>query len=78
MDEAKIINQVRDEYQQGWLYVNTKRIQYRDRIEKRNPQKKDVEKININMISQAIDWLIATSYTDQLTCKFIPRDGFIW
>ena len=55
MDEAKVNNQIRDEYQQGWLYVNTKRIQYRDRIEKRNPQRKDVEKININMIAQAID-----------------------
>lgn len=58
-------------------YVNPKRLQYRERVERRNKQQKSKDKININMVANAIDTLIATSYTDGLTVNFVAKDGWI-
>ena len=76
-DKALLLAQITREYSEGWNYVNVKRIQYRKRVERRNKQKKGTDKININMIANAIDTLIATSYTDGLTVNFAPKDGWI-
>ncbi len=76
-DKALLLAQITREYSEGWNYVNPKRIQYRKRVERRNKQKKGTDKININMIANAIDTLIATSYTDGLTVNFAPKDGWI-
>jgi hypothetical protein len=76
-DKARLALQIEDEYQQGLMYVTPKREQYRERILKRGDQSKDPTKISINMIANSTDTLIATSYTDGLTVKFSPRDGWI-
>jgi len=73
-DKALLLAQIEREYSEGWNYVNVKRIQYRKRVERWNKQKKGTDKININMVANAIDTLIATSYTDGLTVNFAPKD----
>jgi len=74
----KLLNQIRDEYNAWFDYVNPKRIQYRERILKYDNQSKRKDKINIHLIANTIDALLWVSYTDALTVKFIPRDWFIW
>jgi hypothetical protein len=63
-DQDKLLAQIDREYQEGFDYVVNKRNQYRDRVIRWNKQAKDVNKININMIANATDTLIASSYTD--------------
>jgi hypothetical protein len=63
-DKDKLLAQIDREYQEGFDYVVNKRNQYRDRVIRWNKQAKDPNKININMIANAIDTLIASSYTD--------------
>lgn len=76
-DLQRLQSQVNKEYAEGLNYVRPKRIQYRERVQKRNKQKKDPTKLNINMIANHIDTLVASSYTDGLTVQFAPRDGWI-
>lgn len=73
-DISKLTAQITGEYSAGLQYVNMKRIQYRERVKRWNQQKKGVDKININMVANSIDTLIATSYTDGLTVNFAPKD----
>lgn len=75
--KQKLLMQIDQEYNEWSEYVDPKRQQYKRRIEKRNKQQKDETKININMIANAIDTLIATSYTDGLTVNFNAKDGWI-
>lgn len=63
-DQDKLLAQIDREYQAGFDYVVNKRNQYRDRVIRWDKQAKDPNKININMIANSIDTLIASSYTD--------------
>ena len=74
-DRDKLLAQIDREYQEWFDYVVNKRNQYRDRVIRWNKQAKDPNKININMIANAEDVLIASSYTDWLTVNFASADG---
>ena len=73
----KLLAQIDREYQEWFDYVVNKRNQYRDRVIRWNKQAKDPNKININMIANAEDVLIASSYTDWLTVNFASADGWV-
>lgn len=73
----KLLAQIDREYQEWFDYVVNKRNQYRDRVIRWNKQAKDPNKININMIANAEDVLIASSYTDWLTVNFASADGWM-
>lgn len=78
MDKSAILTQIQREYALGLNYVRPVRIRYRDRIMKRNPQAKNGGKIiNINMVANYIDTLIASFFTNGVKCKFISRNGWI-
>ena len=74
-EDARILQQIDDEYAQWYEYVANRRQQYRKRLEKYLEQRKDEDKINIHLVAKAIDTLISTSYTDKPKVKFISRDG---
>ena len=79
MDRDSVINQIQREYALWLNYVRPARIRYRDRIMKWNPQAKNWWKIiNINMIGNYIDTLIASFFTNWVKCKFISRQWWIW
>ena len=79
MDKSAILTQIQREYALGLNYVRPARIRYRDRIMKRNPQAKNWGKIiNINMVGNYIDTLIASFFTNGVKCKFISRTGWVW
>lgn len=69
-----ILSQVISEHNLGEQYFLYKKQQYRDRIRKYNNQSKN--KVNITLIANHIDTMIASSYTDMPTVKFVSRDGF--
>lgn len=71
MQNVEILQQIKDEYNLWFQYVRSLRELYRGRIEKRNPQNKKDSKININMIANAIDTKIASTWTNGLKVKFI-------
>ena len=73
----KLLSQIERERDAWEEYVKNKREQYRERIIRWDRQAKDVNKININMIANAIDTMIASSYTDWLTVNFASADGWI-
>ena len=78
MDKSAILTQIQREYNLWLNYVRPARIRYRDRIMKRNPQAKNWGKIiNINMVGNYIDTLIASFFTNGVKCKFISRNGWI-
>ena len=76
-DRDKLLAQIDREYQSWFDYVVNKRNQYRDRVIRWDKQAKDPNKININMVANAIDTLIASSYTDGLTVNFASADGWM-
>ena len=76
-DRDKLLAQIDMEYQSWHDYVVNKRNQYRDRVIRWDKQAKDPNKININMVANAIDTLIASSYTDWLTVNFASADGWM-
>ena len=79
MDKSSILVQIQREYNLWLNYVRPVRIRYRDRIMKRNPQHaKSAKIININMIGNYIDTLIASYFSNWPKCKFISRTGWIW
>ena len=78
MDKSAVLVQIQREYALGLNYVRPARIRYRDRIMKWNPQAKNGGKIiNINMVGNYIDTLIASFFTNGVKCKFISRNGWI-
>ena len=78
MDKSAVLVQIQREYALGLNYVRPMRIRYRDRIMKRNPQAKNGGKIiNINMVWNYIDTLIASFFTNGVKCKFISRNWWI-
>lgn len=78
IEKNELITQITREHDEGLNYVRPKRDQYRQRVVRWNKQRKGTDKININMIANSIDTMIATSYTDWLTVNFAPKDGRIW
>ena len=79
MDKSAILTQIQREYALGLNYVRPVRIRYRDRIMKWNPQAtKSAKIININMIWNYIDTLIASFFTNWVKCKFISRNWWVW
>lgn len=79
MDKQSVLVQIQREYALWLNYVRPARIRYRDRIMKWNPQSKNWGKIiNINMVWNYIDTLIASFFTNWVKCKFISRQGWIW
>ena len=79
MDKSAVLVQIQREYALGLNYVRPARIRYRDRIMKWNPQSKNWGKIiNINMVANYIDTLIASFFTNWVKCKFISRQWWIW
>ena len=79
MDKSAILTQIQREYALWLNYVRPARIRYRDRIMKRNPQSKNWGKIiNINMVWNYMDTLIASFFTNWPKCKFISRNGWVW
>ena len=78
MDKSSIITQIQREYALWLNYVRPVRIRYRDRIMKRNPQNtKSAKIININMVGNYIDTLIASFFTNWVKCKFVSRTWWI-
>ena len=78
MNKDRVLTQIQREYALGLNYVRPARIRYRDRIMKWNPQAKNWGKIiNINMVGNYIDTLIASFFTNWPKCKFISRNGWI-
>jgi len=64
IEKNELITQITREHDEGLNYVRPKRDQYRQRVVRWNKQRKGTDKININMIANSIDTMIATSYTD--------------
>lgn len=78
MDKSEILTQIQREYSLWLHYVTPVRIRYRDRIMKWNPQNKKWAKIiNINMVANYMDVLIASFFTNWPKCKFISRQWWI-
>lgn len=77
MDGSALLKQIKDEYSLWYDYVLPVRQRYRARITKRNPQTKIEWKININMIANAIDVKIASSWSNGTKAKFISRTWWI-
>lgn len=77
MQDSEILKQIKDEYSLWYDYMNPARTRYRERLLKWNPQTKKKDKININMIWNAIDTLIASFWSNWVKVKFISKQGWI-
>ena len=78
MDKSAVLTQINREYNLWLNYVTPLRVRYRDRIMKWNPQnKKGAKIININMIANYMDTLIASFFTNWPKCKFISRTWWV-
>ena len=78
MNKSAILNQIQREYALWLNYVRPVRIRYRDRIMKRNPQSKNGGKIiNINMVGNYMDTLIASYFSNWPKCNFVSRTGWV-
>lgn len=75
MDE--LLQQIKDEFSTWEDYMKPKRNQIIKRLEKHIKQNKEPWLININMVSNNIDTLIAGSYIDEPQVKFVARDQFL-
>lgn len=63
MDDYQILKQISDEYQLGYNYVEKLRERYKQRLLKWTPQDNNKDKININLIANTIDVLIANFWS---------------
>lgn len=77
MEAPIILEQVRQEFSVWDLYIKPKRDQIIKRLQKHIKQTKTDWLININMVSNAIDSMIAWSYIDEPQAKFVSRDNFL-
>jgi len=77
MQDGELLKKISDEYQLWYNYVLPLRTLYRERILRWSPQNKKDSKININMIANAIDVKIASSWSNGLKVKFISRNGWV-
>lgn len=73
----QLLHQIRQEYAIGDDYMQPKRKQILERLRKHIKQNKQPWLININMVSNTIDTLIAWSYIDEPQVKFVSRDQFL-
>jgi len=73
----QLLHQIRQEFAIGDDYMQPKRNQILERLRKHIKQNKQPWLININMVSNTIDTLIAWSYIDEPQVKFISRDQFL-
>jgi len=73
----ELLKQVRAEFAIGDDYMKPKRQQILKRLEKHIKQNKEPWLVNINMVSNTIDTLIAWSYIDEPQVKFLARDQFL-
>lgn len=71
-----LLEQIKQENQLGKDYINPKKQQILERLKKHIKQNKTPWLMNINMISNTIDTLIAGSYIDEPQVKFVSRDMF--
>lgn len=79
MNKQNILVQIQREYALWLNYVRPVRMRYRDRIMKWNPQHvKSAKVINIDMIGNYMDTLIASFFTNWPKCNFVSRQGWIW
>ena len=78
MEKSDILAQIQREYALWLEYVQPIRVRYRNRLMKRLPQNKSAKVININMIANYMDTLIASFFTNGVKCKFISRQWWIW
>lgn len=74
---TELLQQIKDEFSIGDNYMMNKREQIRKRLEKHIKQNKIAGLVNINMVSNTIDSLIAWSYIDEPQVKFLSRDMFL-
>lgn len=72
-----LLQQIREEWSTWDSYMKPKRQQIIKRLEKHIKQNKEPWLININMVSNTIDTLIAGSYIDEPQVKFVARDQFL-
>ena len=63
MDDYQILKQISDEYQLGYSYVEKLRERYKQRLLKWTSQDNNKDKININLIANTIDVLIANFWS---------------
>jgi hypothetical protein len=73
----QLLHQIRQEHAIGDDYMQPKRKQILERLRKHIKQNKQPWLININMVSNTIDTLIAWSYIDEPQVKFVSRDQFL-
>lgn len=76
MGDTKLLKQISDEYNLGFEYVKPYRERYRKRLMKWLPQD-NKEKVNINLIANTIDVLIANFWSSWVKVKFISRQWWI-
>lgn len=74
INRNELLQQVRDEYATWYDYINPKRQQIIKRLEKHIKQNKQPWLMNINLVENTIDTLIAGSYLDEPQTKFYSRD----
>lgn len=72
-----LLEQIKAEFTTGDEYMKPKRKQILKRLEKHIKQNKEPWLVNINMVSNTIDTLIAWSYIDEPQVKFVARDNFL-
>lgn len=73
----QLLHQIRQEFAIGDEYMQPKRNQILERLRKHIKQNKQPWLININMVSNTIDTLIAWSYIDEPQVKFVSMDQFL-
>jgi len=78
MEDTQVLKQIKDEYNLGYEYMKTPREKYRKLLLKRLPQNKSADKININLIANTIDTLIASFFSNGVKVKFISKQWWIW
>lgn len=79
MDKIEILAQIQREYDLWYAYIKPVRDLYRARLLKRLPATKWKGKIiNINMISNYMDTLIASFFDNWVKVKFVSRNWWIW
>lgn len=80
MQDSQILAQISQESWQAYTYVMPKLQLYRERIRRWNPQwtgKTRRDKVNINLIANSIDVLIASFWSNAPKVKYISRTWWI-
>lgn len=77
INRNELLQQIRDEYNTWLDYITPKRNQIIRRLEKHIKQNKQPWLMNINLVENTIDTLIAGSYLDEPQTKFVSRDMFL-